>query len=877
MTNASNYLIQAFDIIPLPCIIIEVNTLNLTIKNVNKAFISVTNTFNVEELTGKNLDAIFVNTDHEQNRAIVDINNAINATITTKQSQKIAHLKLYINHQTNAITTWSVEHTPMLDEKGRVACILLSFSNIPTTSLHEQQNLEQSNTNLNGDHLALQAETINRIKNNQAAIINSTDDIIFSVDIDFKLVAINTSYQQLLLAITGRLENEGDQVLTGRLGKELTDKWKSYFERAFNGEKYSIQEEIFNPFKGIKQYGLINFNPVYNTKGEVEAVACFAKDITAATVSYLELEKSKIELEKIFTASLDVICAVDENNIFRKVSPASKIVWGYEPEEMIGHSIFEFIHPDYFETTHIAVKKIKESNSTINFENQYIRKDGSIGTIEWNSSWDAKEQIRFGVARDITEKKKIELALLESNLRYHYVTKATSDAIYDWNLEENAVFVSDIFTEVFGWSIEQCKTQISDWPNFIHPDDRDKIVKGIREDIAGNATKWRYEYRFLKPNGQFVHVVDKAFIIRNTNGKVVRIVGAKRDVTKRVEELLRLKLLESVITNTNDAVVISEAKSFDETGPRIIFVNEAYTKLTGYSQNEIIGKTPRILQGPKTDVKELARLKRHIERTEPCEVTLVNYKKTGEEYWVNFTINPVTNKHGKVTHWVSLQHDVTDKKQQEINMMKAIIKTQEDERYEIGGELHDNVCQILTSSQISLKLLKKYLPVNDQYRLNEGLEYIALATHEIRNLSHRLAPAFFIDTTIEEAFTNLIRSFNIEQKYDVFIYFDEAFKQQPARRDFQLNIYRILQEQLKNILKHAHATIIKVKGKVENNVLTLTVTDNGVGFNINQVKNGIGLANMKRRVELFSGKFNIQTATGLGCILTVEIPIKEII
>lgn len=1292
MHNASNHLIPIFDAIPLPCIIIQQDGLNYTIKDANNAFQTASDNCKTQ-LIGNNLSSILADENEEQIAALNLIINSATRVFTTKQAVAINDVQLNINKKNQQLEYWSITHSPILDGNGNVEFILQSFTNTTATTIAKNK----VEAPVNEESILLENTAIDRIKNNQAAIINSTDDIIFSIDKNFRLVTINASYQQLLFAVTGRLEKEGDQVLTGRLGKELTEKWKGYFERAFKGEKFSIQEAMYNPFKGYKQYGLINFNPVFNANGEIDSVACFAKDITASTVSYLELEKSKIELDKIFSASLDVICAVDENNVFVKVSPASKKVWGYEPEEMIGHSIFEFIHPDYAHTTEIAIEQVKQSVTTTNFENKYIKKDGTVATIEWSSSWDANEQIRYGTARDITEKKKNELALVESekqyktlfedsplpmfiwefdtkkilncnyealelygytrdeflgltlldirpaedipilmeaakneetygkvhkqlwrhkkkngdiihvnlhahildyqgrraslvlvnditeklkteekikqtneryeyvlkatsdavwdcdikndliywgeglktlfgydpveysgkpttlffnlvhpedrdnvqkdlgeallgntstwsgefrflksngdyayvvekgyilrdengnairvvgskrdvtnyrylseleklernilaagqigdknvnetlrtyllglealhpnmicsinekkcnqlfhvaapslpqgfidiangisignnvgscgtasylkekvivsdiandphwadikdiaaqyqlaacwsypiisqknevigtfaayhhstktpneqeentinravniiqiilenatrtnaleesNLRYAYVTKATSDAIYDWNLENDSVFVGDVFSKIFGWSLDDLQEKRKVWATLVHPEDRESVVKSLYDALYSDVINWRSEYRFFKANGDYAYVIDRAYIIRNSSGKAIRIVGSKRDVTERNKELLRLKLLESAITNTNDVVVISEAESYDASGPRIIYVNEAFTTLTGYLPSEVIGKTPRIVQGPKTDAKELERLKYHMNNFEACEVTLINYKKTGEEYWVNLSVNPVADETGKVTHWVSLQRDVTDKKQQEINMMKAIIKTQEDERYEVGGELHDNVCQILTSSQISLKMLKKYLPENDQHRLNEGLEYIALATHEIRNLSHRLAPAFFADTTIEEAFTNLVRTFNIENDFHVTIHFDEAFKQQPARREFQLNMYRILQEQLKNILKHAQATIINVIGKVQNETLKIEVIDNGIGFDINNVKSGIGIANMRRRTELFSGKFNIQSTIGSGCTLTVEVPIKEIV
>lgn len=135
-----------------------------------------------------------------------------------------------------------------------------------------------------------------------------------------------------------------------------------------------------------------------------------------------------------------------------------------------------------------------------------------------------------------------------------------------------------------------------------------------------------------------------------------------RDISKQKREEQHLKLLESVITHTNDAILITEAEPQDEPGPRIIYVNEAFTKMTGYSAEEVIGKSPRILQGPKTDRKELKRLGEALRKWEPCEVTVINYKKNGDEFWINFSVSPVADEKGWYTHWISIERDVTEKR-----------------------------------------------------------------------------------------------------------------------------------------------------------------------------------------------------------------------
>ena len=121
----------------------------------------------------------------------------------------------------------------------------------------------------------------------------------------------------------------------------------------------------------------------------------------------------------------------------------------------------------------------------------------------------------------------------------------------------------------------------------------------------------------------------------------------------------------------------------------------------------------------------------------------------------------------------------------------------------------------------------------------------------------------------------MLNSFNIENKYVVNLYFDNAINGYPFARDMQLNLYRILQEQLRNIFKYAAASTIEVDLVMHKKNLKMRIADDGVGFDMHLVKEGIGLANMKRRTELFSGKFSVVSSPGGGCEIVVDIPIQE--
>lgn len=221
--------------------------------------------------------------------------------------------------------------------------------------------------------------------------------------------------------------------------------------------------------------------------------------------------------------------------------------------------------------------------------------------------------------------------------------------------------------------------------------------------------------------------------------------------------------------------------------------------------------------------------------------------------------------------------DITEKIQQEERIIQAILKTQDEERYEVGSELHDNVCQILAAGQIGLDKLEEVIPAEKKNWFSYCKDQLSLALIEIRNLSHRMAPTFYDDTTVEFSVRKLLRSFDIESKYSINLTIDETVQQYRISTDAQLHLYRILQEQLRNISKHANATEILIDVTIHDDQFTMSITDNGVGCAQDTTIQGIGVANMRRRAEFFSGTFEISSSPGKGCRVMVKIPLKKIV
>jgi PAS domain S-box-containing protein len=221
---------------------------------------------------------------------------------------------------------------------------------------------------------------------------------------------------------------------------------------------------------------------------------------------------------------------------------------------------------------------------------------------------------------------------------------------------------------------------------------------------------------------------------------------------------------------------------------------------------------------------------------------------------------------------IGAMQDITPQIEEEMRTSKAIITTQEQERQYIGAELHDNVNQILASSLLVLGMIRnEKMKITEAHEfIDTGKMYINNAIEELRKLSHELAPASFDNRSLKDAFMNLLMTFNLNKQFDVKLDFDD--KCNTVNGEIQLNLYRIMQEQIKNIIKYSAADKIEVSLAQVNGCVNMRIFDNGKGFNVKSAKSGIGLNNIRKRAESFSGKFILNSEPGKGCEIIVTIP-----
>lgn len=225
---------------------------------------------------------------------------------------------------------------------------------------------------------------------------------------------------------------------------------------------------------------------------------------------------------------------------------------------------------------------------------------------------------------------------------------------------------------------------------------------------------------------------------------------------------------------------------------------------------------------------------------------------------------------------IGAMQDITYKKEEELRIARAIADAQEQERRHIGEELHDNVNQILVGSLLTLGMAKD--KSHDREKVNELIEagrgHVLHAIEELRKLSHEIAPASFEKKSLKDIFETLLNGINLENRFNIQVAFDETIDQ-AVTDDIQLNLYRILQEEVKNILKYSGANMIEVQVSLTADAVRMRTFDNGRGFDTRKASKGIGLNNIRNRAESFAGKFILNSAPGMGCEIIVEIPLLQ--
>ncbi|UZH55317.1 PAS domain S-box protein [Salinimicrobium tongyeongense] len=286
---------------------------------------------------------------------------------------------------------------------------------------------------------------------------------------------------------------------------------------------------------------------VKNSRGEPVKLEGSIQDVTDYKDAMLKLKQSESRQRAILKSQTNYLTRIDLKGNYSYVNDKfiSDFSWIFPDGVLEGKNAAESVlEYDREKFTGTLKKCLDHPNLVQQIEVDKLQKNGKAKPTLWDfiCLTDAKgKPVEFqGVGIDITDRVEAVRSLKETNARYELVSKATSDAIYDWDIQRDRLFWGDAFYVLFGYSPEEFSPSLDSWVNCIHPEERSLMHESLSRTIKGTENHWEAEYRFQNANGKYSFVVEKGFILRDETGKALRMVGAIQDVTerKKLEELL---------------------------------------------------------------------------------------------------------------------------------------------------------------------------------------------------------------------------------------------------------------------------------------------------------------------------------------------------
>lgn len=646
--------------------------------------------------------------------------------------------------------------------------------------------------------------------------------------------------------------------------------------------------------KVVAVYNIYSEKKDFFGKTETELLLELAEDISFA-LEYIELEIERHTIEdryKNIVEKAPIGIYAHLEGIITYINPEGcKILGAASHKAIVGKGIFELIHPDYTEIVKERLSKIDVGISATELEEKFIKADGSeievmVSAIPYSHGGRKGAQVFF---RDLTEQKRTQREIIETNERFKIITKATNDALWDWDLESGNMWWNDGFSDLFGYEESEIVKNISYWEQHIHAEDRKRIIDGINNAVKSGHEFWFDEYSFLKKDGTYAYVFDRGYILKNARGKSYRMVGSMIDITFR-------RKIENELKESEE-----KWRSLFENSPSIIFTIDNLFNITGinrsfsssYDTIEMIGKNGFEL----VHNDEKARIRIIIERvfrTQKAESFTVKSSESNEGTFYSVQAIPQI-KDGLTEGLTLIATDITEKilaeekikeSNQRLHALAAHLQTiREEERTTISREIHDQLGQELTALKMDIAFLSRQIEKiklsgkPEWNELQNGLKSMSDITDQtinsVRRIARELRPDVLDKLGLRDAIEWQAEEFTKRTGIDCIVSISNS--ELNFSHQLENTIFRIVQESLTNVARHSGGTRSKVGLSINGSNIYLSIEDNGRGITESEIENAksLGLVGIKERVYSVKGKLTISGKKDSGTILKIIIPNEQ--
>jgi len=709
-------------------------------------------------------------------------------------------------------------------------------------------------------HRKLGEDLLRQTKANLAAIIENTTDSIWAINTSYEILYINNVFMQAYL------DSFGIQLLVGMnlleaLPEPIRPVWKARYDRAFKNEQFVIEDKVDLGFKVI--YLELAVNPIL-VDGKVIGASLFSRDITERVQMELALKESEEKYRLTFYTSPDSVNINSMDGRFVDVNIGFTKMSGYIKDEVLGRLSSEveiWVNP---EERHRMVDELKKVGEVNNFEALFIRKNGTMRTGLMSARIVTINNLPhvLSITRDITERKALEVSVKKSEEQFRLLFERSNNAIFLIDKRDGSYLDANKAAEkLTGYPLSYLKKLHTSETAPSGAKNRLSKIANLKKTIEIG------ELEYVHPDKSKRYANLSVIPLNETT-----VFGIAYDVTERKHFESELRILSRAIEQSPVLVVITDTEG------NIEYVNPKFTKVTGYSSAEVIGKNPRFLKTGYSNKATYINLWETIKSGNEWNGEFCNVKKNGEVYWESASISPIFSEKGEIIHFVAVKEDISKYKETERHILSSIIDAEERERNRFSRDLHDGLGPLLST----IKLYFQWLSETDDLEkrkliIEKGDKNLNEAIESIREISNNLSPRTLTTFGVEAAIKNFIDNLNQTQR--LVVEFNSNIETR-FDKNIEITLYRIVTELLNNTLKYAKASRSEIILMINNSrdTVSLNYSDNGNGFDLKKVQSSIkgsGLFNITQRVNTLNGKIQISSSVGQGIQVTIELPISK--
>ncbi|TAH37299.1 MAG: PAS domain S-box protein [Planctomycetota bacterium] len=610
-------------------------------------------------------------------------------------------------------------------------------------------------------------------------------------------------------------------------------------------------------------------------------------------LAFLALRESEERYRSLVEILPDLLVIQVEGRIVY-INPAGvRLLGAGSADQVLGRTVYEFVHPDFVEVVRRRNEQLYARGKQVPLlKERLLRCDGTTVDAEVIATpfhYQGQQAVQI-VARDLSARRQAEKDYQESELRFRQLADIIPQVFFLSDRSSGRVlYVSPAYERIWGRSCESLYADPDSWLEAVHPDDQDLVRRAIGNGRASGV--YEAEYRVLRPDGSVRWVWDRAFELKTELGVPYRLAGIAVDITERrlaEEGLMRIQRL------LLEAEQLGEIGSWEwEIPSNRVYWSAQVTRLLGLSPETTKPSVELFFRHvPAEDLEHVSNLRQRLLRGEaPFSYEHRIVRPSGEVRVAMGRVEVQVDSAGRPYRAIGVVQDVTERRRAEAErqrlleserqgrarlqaLSRRLVQLQEQERRSIARELHDEIGQLLTG----LKLLLESAGQGSgdlAGRLQEAQAVLNDLMSRVRTLSMNLRPAMLDDLGLLPALLWLIQRYQAQTAIQVTLVHTGLEERLPA--DVETTAYRITQEALTNVARHARTQHARVTLRALPGRLLLTVEDEGAGFDPERAHAAAssGLNGMRERALLLGGSLSIDSTPDRGTTLRVELPVPE--